>query len=493
MSKGVCSAVLVIAVLSSVAIARADEFDHVRDLTRQRMAEEHVPGMSVAVARQGKIIWEEGFGWANVERRTPATENTVYSLASVTKPISATALMILSEHGKINLEKPVNSYLGSVKLKAWQGRARDATVGQMASHMAGLPEHYHFFYADNPGRPPSMDETIRRYGNIMERPGERFGYSNLGYGILGYLIARASGRSFGAVLQDEVFRPLGMSSARFGAQICDQCATRYDDNGEPLPAYDFDHAGASAAWASAHDLLLFGLFHAGTPMPQQRRVLSDADRVGMQQIRTDQARGYGIGWNVWRHPDGYSVVYHGGNMPGASADLTVIPEKQIVVVVLANRSCSLPYRINDEIIYKTLLPAAKPDPAQAKPQNQPAAEPVKASWEGLIGAWAGGVHTYQGLRSLALEVHSSEDVDVMLAGKRSKLSKVNFRNGLSGEFTGDLGISDARPDSLLVVSLNMHNDKLIGTVTAYSPSGHRTEYGLSQWAEASKQESRRIQ
>jgi CubicO group peptidase (beta-lactamase class C family) len=76
--------------------------------------------MSVTVARQGKIIWEEGFGWANVERRIPATENTVHSPASATKLITATVLMILSERGKIDLERPVNSYLGSVKPKAWQ-------------------------------------------------------------------------------------------------------------------------------------------------------------------------------------------------------------------------------------------------------------------------------------------------------------------------------------------------------------------------------------
>lgn len=473
-----------VVILIAAGAAHADEFDHIRDLIHAQMAEEHVPGMSVAVAPDGKIVWEEGFGFADVEHRVPANANTVYLVASVTKPIVATALMSASEKHKIHLERPVNAYLGKAKLTAWVGNSSDATVRRVASHMAGLPEHYHFFYADEVGQAPSMDETIRRYGSIVTPPGERFQYSNLGYGVLGYVLSRVFKKSLGDVLKGEVFEPLGMKNAHFGQDGCASCALRYDD-GVALPRYAFDHPGASAAWVSAHDLVLFGLFHAGIPLPQQQRILSDASRQEMQVIPAGQQHGYAIGWNVWRHPDGYTVIFHGGNMPGVSADLTIIPEKRIVVAVLANHSCGVPFRINDEIIYKTLLPQppataqARPSPEQAKPDSEPPEE--------LLGVWRGAVHTYQGLRPLLLEIRRSGAVEVTLRGKTTKLNKIRFDGGgLTGMFNGDLGISDARPDSLLALALTQRKGRLTGVVTAYSPHGRRVEYGLSQWTEVSR-------
>lgn len=476
-----------VAILTLAAAAHADEFDRVRTLIKARMAEQHVPGVSVAVARDGKIVWEEGFGFADVEHRVSADGNTVYSIASVTKPIVATALMISSERHKLDLDHPVNAYLGRAKLTARVGDAADATIRRVASHLGGLPEHYHFFYADQPRHLPSMDETIRRYGNITAPPGERFQYSNLGYGVLGYVLSGVFKRSLGDVLRDEVFQPLGMDDAHFGTVTCARCAVRYNDDGIRLPAYQFDHPGASAAWVSAHDLVLFGLFHAGTPLSQQRRILSDADRQQMEVIPEGQQRGYGIGWNVWRHPSGYTVIYHGGTMPGASADLTVIPEKRIVVAVLANRNSSLPFVINDEIIYNTLLPQP-PATAQSKASAPEPAKPDSLPPKELVGTWSGALYTYQGLRPLLLEIHNSGEVDVTLSGKTTKLNKSSFHgSGLRGEFNGDLGISDARPDSLLVLALTPRDGGLAGVVTAYSPPGKRVEYGLSQWTEVTRQ------
>lgn len=487
MNRSVSGKLTAICFILLSVVAQADDFDHVREIIRQRMAEEHVPGISVAVARDGKIIWEEGFGWADAERHVPASAFTVYSVASVTKPVIATELMLLDQEGKLSLAKPVNSYLGPAKLRAFEGNANDVTLMQLASHNAGLPEHYHFFYADERPTPPLMDVTIRRYGIITSRPGERFLYSNLGYGILGYVISRVSKRDLGELLDDDVFRPLGMTTARFGPTPCPDCAVRYDERGTPIPAYDFDHRGASALWASAHDLLLFGLFHAGASLPEQHPILSQATRLRMQQIPAAKDRGYGLGWNVWRHPDGYDVVYHGGNMPGVSADLTIVPSKGIVVVVLANRSCSLPYRINDEIIYKTLLPvrpAVKPNrPASAASMPQVPMQDPK-------DVWVGAVHTYAGVRTLVLEIKSPQQAYVALGGRKHTLNKLSLKSGLQGEFSGDLRIRDARPDSTLVLNLDRTGDKLTGTVTAYAPPGARIEYGLSQWVELRKRGSR---
>ena len=146
----------------NVAHAAEDRFDPVRERIRQQLEEKSIPSLTVAVAKDGKIVWEEGFGWADRERRIPADANTPYSLASISKPMTATGLMTLVRDGKLDLDRPVNDYLGAVKLTARIGDAREATVRRVANHTAGLPMHFQFFYAvEAPQRPP-MDESLRR-------------------------------------------------------------------------------------------------------------------------------------------------------------------------------------------------------------------------------------------------------------------------------------------------------------------------------------------
>src|SRR5947199_6153899 len=159
-------------------------FGAIRDLICARLVEQVLPSLAVAVARDGEILWEEGFGWADRENRIPATEHTLYSLASISKPITATGLMVLKERGKLDLDRPIDDYLGDARLNARVGNAKKATVRRIANHTSGLPLHYHFFYEDEPYRRPPMDETIRRYANLVTAPGERYYYSNLGYGLL---------------------------------------------------------------------------------------------------------------------------------------------------------------------------------------------------------------------------------------------------------------------------------------------------------------------
>src|SRR4051812_31780772 len=173
-----------------------NSFDSVRELIRSQLIERALPSLAVGVAREGVIIWEEGFGWADRENQIPATPNILYSLASISKPITTTGLMVLKQRGLIELDRPIDDYLGDAKLTARVGRAADATVRRVANHTAGLPLHYQFFYTDQPDRPPPFNETIRRYGNLITAPGERSQYSNLGYGMLDYVIARIAGQSY---------------------------------------------------------------------------------------------------------------------------------------------------------------------------------------------------------------------------------------------------------------------------------------------------------
>ncbi|MBZ5579586.1 MAG: beta-lactamase family protein [Acidobacteriia bacterium] len=167
----------------------ADPCDAARDFIRARLTERQVPSITVAVARDGKILWEEGFGWADRDSRVAANEHTLYSLASITKPFTATALMTLVEKKRIDLDRPLNDYLATVEVRARVGNADDASVRRLANHSSGLPAHGQFFLADGSARPPSMEETVRRFGNLVTIPGEKWEYSDLGYGILGDVVS----------------------------------------------------------------------------------------------------------------------------------------------------------------------------------------------------------------------------------------------------------------------------------------------------------------
>ncbi|HET7274368.1 MAG TPA: serine hydrolase domain-containing protein, partial [Longimicrobiaceae bacterium] len=172
---------------SSAAPAAAQQssdarFESVRAYIQEIMEESGLPSAAVAVARDGEIIWDEAFGYANLEEQIPATPETMYSLASISKPMTATALMQLVEDGRVELDQPANAYLGAGKIHSPEWDPSEATVERVLSHTAGLPLHWEFFYEgeDHPRR--TTDEGIDRFGVLVTPPGALYQYSNLGFG-----------------------------------------------------------------------------------------------------------------------------------------------------------------------------------------------------------------------------------------------------------------------------------------------------------------------
>ena len=261
-----CSFFVLVAI-ASLAVAKADEakgdkFGPLREKIRRALVDQQIPSLAIAVAKDGEIVWEQGFGWADRENRRAANEHTMYSLASISKPITATGLMILVKRGELRLDDPVNQHLGETGLTQRVGQNSQATIRRLANHSSGLPLHYQFFYNDEPFERPPFDESLRRYGILMSAPGERFQYANFGYGVLDDLIRRKSGTSYAEFMRREVFLPLGLThtTVDIPAELQHVTAVRYGPNQTPIPFYTFDHPGASAVFSSAHDLVRFGMF-----------------------------------------------------------------------------------------------------------------------------------------------------------------------------------------------------------------------------------------
>jgi CubicO group peptidase (beta-lactamase class C family) len=488
-------ALLLFAAVITAASARQkqspDAFGSVREFIKQQLTERRLPSIAVAVARDGQIIWEEAFGWADSEKRVPATQHTMYSLASISKPITATGLMILKERGRIELDRPINEYLGEAKIAVRVGNPADATVRRVANHTAGLPLHYQFFYEDESYRAPSRDETIRRYGNCVTAPGERYQYSNLGYGILDHVITRVSGRNYADFMREEVFLPLGLThtSVNIGPGLEKYQAIRYSGDGTPIPFYDFDHPGGSAVYASAHDLVRFGMFHLKAHLSDQKAILKDETIDEMQRATVEMGpnTGYGIGWATTEYSGGRRRVEHSGGMGGVSTLLRLYPAEKIAIVVLGNASSNLPGQVMDQIV-AVVAPETASSPGA---QNQgPPGQDFKPS-SPLLGAWQGKVHTYKGELSFRLLFQPDGDVHAKLGSQLiTLLSRPQFKDGyLTGSFAGDVGTEDAnRTRYLLQISLKLRGDVLNGAMTAQSaPLSRRVGNALTHWVELKKE------
>jgi CubicO group peptidase (beta-lactamase class C family) len=262
--------------VSAPAQPPTPDFSAVREHIMTRMTATSTPSMAVAVARGPDVLWEEGFGWIDRPGGTAATPDTLYYAASVTKAVTATALMVLHERKQVDLDRRANLYLRGAKLRSPQWNADEATVRQLATHTAGLTTF------DIRAPLPAQD-VVRRYGIVFWRPGERYDYSNLSFGVIGQIIANVSGRSFQSFVHDEVLRPLGMENAWAGAtpQAKHPVAPRYSAllRAFSPPLTEPTLPGGSVLFSSVRELTRFGMFHLQTQAPP-RPILSSASYPG---------------------------------------------------------------------------------------------------------------------------------------------------------------------------------------------------------------------
>ncbi|MEO7965402.1 MAG: serine hydrolase domain-containing protein, partial [Gemmatimonadaceae bacterium] len=468
----------------------SDRWQPVRDAIEKQLQDVNGAAMSVAVAKDGKIIWEQAFGWANREKMIAATPNTMFSLASISKPITATGLMVQVQRKAIDLDRPTNDYLGAGKITGLAGDASGATVRRVMSHSAGLPLHYQFFYANENRHPPSMDETISRYGILVSAPGETFRYSNLGFGIIDYLISRTSGSSYRDFMRREVFLPLGLThtSIDIGPGLEAYAAERYDRMGRPVPFYTFDHNGGSAVYSSAHDLVRFGMFHMKDHLRDQHQILSDASIDEMKRPASPIAFGdstltYGLGWFNHRSDNGYNLVEHSGGMPGVATVLQMYPNEHLAIVALTNGGGD-PQAIAEDIAgvvlprYADSLKAsrARPNARPAPPKFTPGAE--------LVGTWTGTLRTWKKTLPLRLTIEADGDIKVRIGPEptanqpppddtqlESLLNNVTWdRPVLRGEFAGTIPTPDAEwTPHTIALELRLVGDRLRGQANAETP------------------------
>jgi len=200
--------VAIILLFVAPCIAQDETTNKVDDFVQAEMQKQRIPGVSLAVVKNGQIILAKGYGYANVEHNVPVKPETIFQSGSIGKQFTATAVMMLVAEGRINLDEKISKYLGDVP-DSWQ----NITVRHLLTHTSGL--------TDYPGdfdfrRDYTEAELLKRAQAITPgfKPGEKWQYSNLGYVTLGILIHKVTGQFYGDFLQERIFKPLGMTTTR---------------------------------------------------------------------------------------------------------------------------------------------------------------------------------------------------------------------------------------------------------------------------------------
>lgn len=292
-------------------------------------------GLSVAIMREGQIVFAKAYGQRLIDPPLPVETETCFAVASVTKQFTCACVLLLAEEGKLSFHERVSKYLPHL------ARADDITLLDLMQHTSGYPDYYPLDFVDRRlARPISRDELLKQYagGKLHFEPGSRFSYSNTGYIALGAIVEKVSGRSFGDFLTERILKPVGMQHSRFGEPDgLASVATGYNafalDPPEPAQreaAGWIDAAGG--LWASASDLLKWDLALAGG------KVLKTAtfeQMIAPRKLTTGKTSNYGCGLRS-EIRDGDLILSHTGGVSGFASYNAILPRTRSGLVVLSN-------------------------------------------------------------------------------------------------------------------------------------------------------------
>src|SRR5579859_2903346 len=322
-------------------------------LVQQQVKSYNIPGLSIAVTQQRKIVFSRAYGWADLESKTPVTAETLFRIGSITKPITATAALILAEKRQLDLDAPVQRYCPAFPEKPWPVTTRELLV-----HMGGVrafrsegavsPE----FFSD--AHYERVADSLALFANdpLIAQPGTRYEYSNYGYDLVGCVLEGASGRPFDELLRTIIFVPAAMP------------ATTLDDSTRIVPgrSRNYTHAKdrgirnakpidtsnripAAGLLSTADDLERFALaLESGKFLPA-----ATVRQMWTEQTTPDGKRtGYALGWMI-QDRNGTRVVAHTGEQPGSSTILCILPDQQSSFAVLANTDAAGLWKLADKL------------------------------------------------------------------------------------------------------------------------------------------------
>lgn len=298
------------------------------------------PGASLLVIRDGVPLVRRGYGFADLEHRVPASPQTDYRLASVSKQFTATAILLLAQDGKLSLDDRARRWLPSLPAAAGA-----ITLRQLLSHQGGLIDYEDIMAADTrvPLRDKDVLALLAKTDHLYFAPGTSYRYSNGGYAMLALIVEQASGMPFQDFLRQRIFLPLGMTST-----------LAYVAEGPPVPHRAFGYSAEGGQWMRTDQSMTSsvlgdgGIYSSIDDLARwdaalyDNRLLSDASRKAAFTPWTatdDPTVEYGYGWRITGE-----TLWHSGETIGFRNVIVRYPKRHLTVVLLTNRNDPEPYR-----------------------------------------------------------------------------------------------------------------------------------------------------
>jgi len=351
---------LFLLLLLAPALLRADEVD---DYVEKQLKAKHLPGLSLAVVKDGKVIKAKGYGFANLELEVAARPETVYQSASVGKQFTAMAVMLLVKDGKIGLEDKASKYLDGAP-ETW----KDVTIRHLLTHTSGIKNYtstkidYHKDYTN-----AELRKLI--FGLPLDfAPGEKWRYCNTGYLLLGWIIEKVSGKFYGDFLQERVFGPLEMTTARVNseADIIKNRAAGYRQvfwqwKNQEWVSPSLNRTADGSLVLSVLDMAKWDLaLHT-------ERLLNKASLEQLWtpvKLNSGKTYPYGFGWSI-HEVNGHRCIEHSGGWQGFSTHIARFVDDKLGVIVLVNlegaNASGLAHGVARRVL-PTLAEDKKPEP-----------------------------------------------------------------------------------------------------------------------------------
>lgn len=436
-----------------------ERFRPVADSLRSLVETKVVPSVAVSLVGPEGIIWEAGFGFADIERQTVATAHTAYPVASVAKSLTAVGAMRAVQLGLLDLDRPIEDYMGAGWVRVPAGDSRRLTSRALLRMIGGIPHLVHFHWQGKVDHDAGLDSAARF---AAFEPGTQFFYSNLSLGLMGDIIARVSGGTFADFMAANVFGPLGMlhSAVRRSGVPGEALAQTYTRT--PFTALDLEGlepSGGAGMLTSAHDLALL-----------LRTVFFDSASgfldSGSRQAFIDPGGFpyYSHGWWRFAADSGRTALVADGAAYGYAASAKVLPGQRIAVAVLVNGGvddgftlalCDYILAAYGARLSTFIIPAEFVD--------RPA--PTDSTW---AGRWAGTVLTPMGSIPIRLAMDSTTLSVALGTGNLQPVPNSAVSNHvLSADIAGALpdSVLNHRPHRLSI-TLRRYGERLTGYVSA---------------------------
>ncbi len=327
-------------------------FKEFRRFMDAEMKRWEVPGIGVGIYKDGKVLLSEGFGFRDLEKKLPVTPNTLFAIGSASKAFTAMDVQILVDEGKVDWDKPVQTYLPDFKLKDEVATSR-ITVRDLVCHRSGLPRHDGLWYGTSLTRKDIYDRL--RYLDFSADFRSAFQYNNLMFLTAGYLVGRLTDSSWEEFTRQRIFGPLGMTSSNFSVEDSKKSddyslpCQRKEGKVEEIPFRNIDSVGpAGSINSNVNDMLKWVEFHVNKGKVGEKQVVSEAGqrevftpsmfmRQPMLSIQPDKqsTMSYGLGWFIETYR-GHMVVHHGGAIDGFYFLNAFLPNDNLGAVVLTN-------------------------------------------------------------------------------------------------------------------------------------------------------------